>query len=302
MQTLDSPTFVEHWLMLQEKRQKFPDLFALRSTGIPSLDLILGGGVEFGQFVVYGGQQKIGKSTLLQHTAQAFGDHGDCFLFLSAEMDNMSIGNRVFSNISGVDKNRIRRGEITVEDWTKLREAGDQIKDWHGWWNYGFATIGDIVGVLKKIKQDTGIFVRTIFVDYFQLMEHPGKGGRVDQLSAISRAFKRMSIEMEEPMLVFVTAQLNRQSIRGHIIDANSFLGTGALERDMDIGVIIHEAKDELSGRVMDNVKQLTVVGSRDTDTGSTYVTFVGATATIRDKPKALAKVNLDHWSGDEDE
>ena len=85
------------------------------------------------------------------------------------------------------------------------------------------------------------------------------------------------------PMAVNFAAQLNRASIRGMNIDANAFLGSGALERDMDWGLIIHDVKDEITSRPKEHKKGITMVGSRETGVGELEVLYNGTTATIAD-------------------
>jgi len=297
MQTLSSPELVEHWLMLQRKRKEHPDLFALRSTGLSGLDHILGGGVEYGQYVIVGGAQKMGKSTLMQHIAvEGFAKRGEPFLFASAEMTNMNTATRLFSSIANIDKGKIRRIALDDQDWLDIEQAAELIKEYQGYWNYGFSKLEDIRAAKQKIWTEKKVRVRAIFIDYVQLMEGSANtNNRVEQLAAISRGFKRMCVEDNEPGILYVASQLKREDIRSHVISANSFLGTGALERDMDIGVIIHEIKED-DGRIVPNARRLTVVGSRDTDVGFCDITFRGETATIRDRIKDKAAQSMAYW------
>jgi replicative DNA helicase len=297
-QLLSSDVLVQYWDMWQKDRIAHPELYKLRSTGLRSLDHILGGGVEFGQLVIYGGEQKIGKSTLLQHTAMSFGKHKDSFAYFSGEMSNLSIGTRLLCSLAGIDKSKVRGMNLDLADWAALHDAKDELASWKSWWNYGFKTLDDIYHTLNKIKKETGIVVPTIFVDYVQLMEYPKLSNRNEQLSAISRGLKRMTLEFGQPMLVFVAAQTNRESIRKNIIDANSFLGSGAFERDMDLGIIIHKTKDD-RGNVIPHMRMLTIVGSRDTDVGEPIaIEFNGKTSQIRDASKSSAEMQkLDYWA-----
>lgn len=56
-----------------------------RSTGLPELDLVLGGGLVPGGVVLLGGEPGIGKSTLLLQAASAVADSGAGVLYVSAE-------------------------------------------------------------------------------------------------------------------------------------------------------------------------------------------------------------------------
>jgi replicative DNA helicase len=295
METINSKTLIEHWKVYQRDREANPELYKLRSTGLRGLDHILGGGIEYGQMIIYGGAQKIGKSTLLQCTAQAFGKRHEPFLYFSGEMTNMAMATRIVCSLSGVDKNRVRRIALDDLDWHEIDTAEKEIAQFQGWWNYGFSTIKHIGTTLDQIEKEAGIDIRVIFVDYFQLMEHPVGRQRNESLEDLSHCFKRMSISRKKPMLVFLAAQLNRQSIRGQIVDANSFLGTGALERDMDVGIILTNAKDD-TGRILDNYRDVVVVGSRDTAISHCRIRFNGSTSTLADVDVVANPIDLDYW------
>jgi replicative DNA helicase len=295
--TLYSKEFIEQWRSLQHDRKANPEKYRLRSTGLKGLDKILEGGVEFGNLILYGGEQKIGKSVLLSHTAKTFGLAGDPFGYFSLEMTNNAVATRMICDMSGVEKSRIRRIEWSDSEWDRLDAEADKIEDFEAWWSYGIGSVPGIKDTLKNIN--VGLKdeekVRTIFVDYVQLMKHSGKALRMEQLSEISHAFKRMSVELSEPMLIFLATQVNRESAKASIISANSFLGTGDFERDMDVGVIMHSVKDD-DGKVMDDYRQLTVVGSRETGVDTVTIRFNGATSSVRDMEDVDSEITEDYW------
>lgn len=294
---LSSKELVQRWKDVQNKRKADPEKYRPRSTGIRALDKVLGGGVEFGTVVIYGGAQKVGKSTFLSHTAKTFGLYGDPYAYFSIEMTNEAQATRLLCDMSGVEKDKVRRIEWSDHEWEQLCISADTVENFDAWWAYGVSSVTGIKRELKKINDNLPPEkrVKTIFVDYIQLMSHPGKSLRQEELSAISHAFKRMSVEMDEPLLIFLAAQVNREAAKNHIISANTFLGTGDIERDMDIGIIIHTIKDD-DGTVREDVRQLTVVGSRETGVGSVEVRFNGATSSIRDMEDTGDEITVDYW------
>jgi len=282
--TLDSASLLEAWKLRQRDREANPHLYVPRSTGLVVLDSILDGGPMYGDYVIIGGAQKMGKSTLLQAIAQHMGRYSEPFIFFSGEMTNMAMTTRLVCSITGIDKSKVRKIELDEHDWQLIESKGGEIEEYTAWWSYGFNTIDHIRDEIERIHSETNIFPRTIFVDYVQLMSYFGPRTRQEQLSALSREFKALSLEMEKPMLVYIAAQLNRESVKNHLISANAFLGTGDFERDMDIGVIIHPALDEAdNNRELPGFRQITVVGSRETGLGTCRVYFNGKTSTIKD-------------------
>lgn len=295
METLNSKQLGEKWLEYQRLRHNNPELFGLKSTGLKTLDEIIGGGIELGQLVYIGGAQKSGKTTLLLRIAKSFAMQKVRSIWFGAEMNNMQIGSMLFSNITKIERTKIRSIKLESEDWPKLEKAATEIAKYPTFWNYGFSTIDNIDKIIDKIEEQIENNIEAIFIDYIQLMEAPGiKGGRAPELESISRALKRRSISREKPMAIIAAAQLNRESIRAKIVDANAFLGTGAIERDMDIGVIITNAPDPTTGDAMPNARKVVVVGSRESAIGEKTIYYNGSTAMFEDG--TTTEVDIDKY------
>lgn len=296
MNTIDSKTLSKLWIDLQHRKQEHPDQYKLKSTGLKTLDKVLGGGVEPGQFVLIGGAQKSGKTTLLSCMTESFAKQGMKVLYLSGEMSTLQMGNIFFSRLSKIDRTRIRANNLDDLDWVKLERAAEKFSEYGIWWNHGFSSVEDITSIMNFMEATHNIQYDAIMVDYIQLMEAPeikGKGNRVSELEYISRSLKRKTLERDKPLLVVAATQMNRVSIRGQMFDANSFLGSGSLERDMDIGMIIHTVLDPITHIEDKYKKEIVVVGSRETDTGSCTTFYNGSVATIEDLSEEMQPVNL---------
>lgn len=299
MQILSSPQLAERWLEYQKERHEHPEKFSLKSTGLIELDNIIGGGIELGQLMYIGGAQKSGKTTLLLHIAKEFARQGVPSLWMGAEMTNMQIGTMMFSNLSGIARDQIRMIGLKEADWEKINKAAEEVRGLPLYWCHGFREMADIKKAIEEVQDRESRAIRAIFVDYIQLMEAPDvKGGRVQEIEAISRRMKHLTMPMSNddlPRAVIVAAQLNRESIRASIIDANAFLGSGGIERDMDIGIIVSNIKNDTETGDVKYAKRVTVVGSRETDTGSCEIYHNGQTALVGNL--ATEAVDLNKWA-----
>src|SRR3989304_557469 len=76
----------EQWLAWQHKKNERPELDAPKGTGLRALDMALGGGIEFGQYILIGGDPGAGKTTLLGCISDAFGRQMVNSLSLFTEM------------------------------------------------------------------------------------------------------------------------------------------------------------------------------------------------------------------------
>jgi len=280
-----SPEMAKLWLEHQRLRHEHPEDFGLKSTGIEALNHILGGGIELGQFVVVGGADKSGKTTLLLAIAKAFGKQNVNSLFLSAEMNILQMGTMMFASTSGISRGKIRSVGLEPDDWRILEDVSPKISKMKIWWSDTLSTMEHIKEVCNEVKHNTGEDVRAIFIDYIQLMQaSKSKQNRTEEILYLSLQAKRLTLDRLLPTAVFAASQRNRESIKSGLVSSRDFLG-GSLERDMDIGMIIDEEKDQNNptGKSFPNMKRITIVGSRETDKGSCLVFHDGATALIED-------------------
>lgn len=288
------------WQEYQHLRYAHPELFGLFSTGLRSLDSRLGGdeagyggGIERGQYVLIAGKPKSGKSTLLLNMAIAAAKQNLKFIWFGAEMTNMQIGSMLFSNLSGISRTKIRRMGLEHNDWDVIEKAGGQIETWGGYWVQGFSTVQDVIETVDKIKLQ-GIHLDLIFGDYVQLMEGENyhSSNRTEELATISRRLKRVATDGSYPIATIFASQKKRTSYDTDA-DAASYLGSGAFERDMDIGIDIGEIKDPSEPKnVIPNKRMLSIVASRETVFSTGFeVYYNGATATFSDW---LPETNLD--------
>jgi replicative DNA helicase len=294
--TLSAEEMMQNWIRYQKLRHEYPEYFGLKSTGLASLDYILGGGVEYGQYVLVGGAQKSGKSTLLKHIAKSYGEQDVNSVFLSAEMTNMQVGTMFVSEATQIDRTRIRGLGLKDADWEIIEDKARDISKLSITFNYGFSTVKDIVECIDQVEYITQRPVKAVFGDYIHLMESKAGSNRQEQIASISRSLKLLTMTRKMPMAVFMAAQLNRESVKGVVIEMTSFLGSGQLERDMDIGLIIHNVKDD-DGDIVPNEKQITVVGSRETDTGECRVSYNGSTATLSNHLKIVQNQKESYWN-----
>lgn len=291
------------WMIYQKQRHEHPELFGLKSTGLAMLDTLLEGGIELGQYVLIGGAQKAGKTTLLMKLADSFARQRVNSIFFSAEMNNMQLGSMLFSTYSGIERSRIRKLGLEIADWTRLEIAGEKIEQLTLAFDFGFSTVSDIIDSIEEVEAKVGEPVKAIFGDYIHLMEEPGiKGNMVQEIASISKKLKRLTMSRVAkgnfPIAVIFASQLSREAVKGEVWSATSFYGSGQLERDMDLGMIISAARDETASdrREIPNRRKITIVGSRETPTGECEVAYNPNTATISDAVALKATLRSRVW------
>jgi replicative DNA helicase len=202
----------------------------LVKVGVKDLDNILY--VRPGQMIVVGGRPKMGKThlmiTLLKNIAKI---QDTPTLFISAEMNEMQIGERIASS-------ETRLGE-TAEDVQRARDG--ILSEWADVPIYFDDKPKSLGAALMSIRvQKKKMNISAAAIDYLQLLKLPQSTTRERQVAEASSAFKRLSMELDIP--IFVVAQLNRscefrENKRPILSDLRD---SGQIEQDADAVIFVY--------------------------------------------------------------
>ncbi|MFN2490743.1 MAG: replicative DNA helicase [Actinomycetota bacterium] len=165
-------------------------------------------------------------------------------VIFSLEMSRHEMVQRFLASQAKVDSQRLRRGSLQEQDWTrlsaalgKLAEAPIFIDD------SATVTLMEIRAKCRRLKAKYGLGL--ILIDYLQLMQGPSKSeNRQQEVSEISRNLKILARDLEVP--VVCASQLNRGVEARH--DKRPLLGdlreSGAIEQDADLVMFLY--RDEV--------------------------------------------------------
>ncbi len=165
-------------------------------------------------------------------------------LMFSLEMSKEQLVLRMLCAEAEIDAQRIRTGEITEADFTRiskgmgsLGEAPIYIDDTPG------CSVMEIRAKARKIMMETKGGLGLIVIDYLQLMENKSnnnRGDRNQEISAISRGLKGIARELDVPVLALSQlsrAVESRQDKKPMLSDLRE---SGAIEQDADIVMFIY--------------------------------------------------------------
>lgn len=217
-------------------------------TGFQKLDEELLG-LQEGDLIVLAARPSMGKTTLATNIANNVSKNKDvCVPIFSLEMSGEALAMRMLSSESGIDNRRLRTGQLQQHEWGKLLDAAEKAKQFDQWIDTsGSATPSHMKRRCREFIKRTGKKVGLIVVDYLQLMESGGEGGRdarAQQVAAISRGLKSLAKELGAPVLAL--SQLNRgleqrPDKRPIMADLRE---SGAIEQDADVILFIY--RDEI--------------------------------------------------------
>lgn len=211
-------------------------------TGYESLDKI-SRGWQPGNLIVIGARPGIGKTALALNLAANAAIEGNTpVAFFSLEMTKEEIIKRLIEAQTGITGAKITGAEkMSGDDWQMLERGilGLSKADFYIDETPSLPTT-EFKAKAKHLVDTKGVGI--IFIDYLQIMTHPGAATRFDEVSQISHILKAMAKELGVPIVAL--AQLNRNLLqragglgRPMLSDIKE---SGAIEQDADIVMFLH--------------------------------------------------------------
>jgi replicative DNA helicase len=216
------------------------------TTGLKDLDYKLGG-LHRTDLIILAGRPSMGKSALAWNIAEAAARAGEVVAFYSLEMSTEQLAGRGIAARSGVNAHNLREGRVTAEEVQRAARASLELKELPIFIDDTSAlSPSQIRTRARRVKRKQGK-LGLIVIDYLQLMSPPASmnrsDGRVQEVSAITRALKSLAKELDVPVLAL--SQLSRacearEDKRPQLSDLRE---SGSIEQDADIVMFV--SRDE---------------------------------------------------------
>ena len=162
-------------------------------------------------------------------------------LFFSLEMSKEQLAQRVLSTQARVSSHKMRTGDLSQDEWTRLGMATDVLSSCELYFDdTSTITVPEMKAKIRKMKG-----VDCVFVDYLGLI-HSGKRteNRVQEVSEITRSLKLMAKDLKIP--VVVCSQLNRGPEgkgKNHRPQLAELRESGSIEQDADIVMLLYRSE-----------------------------------------------------------
>ena len=205
--------------------------------------------------------------------------------FFSLEMSEEQLGDRLASNVTNIEGNKIQKGQLSDADIAiydkrigTLLDAPMYIDDTQE------LSIFELRTKARRLVREHG--VKLIIIDYLQLMNANGMrfSSRQEEVSKISRSLKGLAKELGIPIIAL--SQLNRgvesrDGLEGKRPQLSDLRESGAIEQDADLVLFVHRPEyyhiyQDEKGHDLHGMAQIIIAKNRKGATGDVLLTFRG--------------------------
>ena len=210
-------------------------------SGIGDLDKMITG-LNKSDLIILGARPGMGKTSFALNIARNVAvNSGRTVCFFSLEMTRDQLAQRMLSSEAGIKSEKLRTGELTPDEWTRLAQAGDNLSKANIYFDETSSiTVPEMKAKLRRMRQ-----VDLVVIDYLGLMKSAkSTENRVQEVSEITRNLKTMAKDLKVP--VIACAQLSRgtetkgKSHRPALADLRE---SGSIEQDADIVLFLYREK-----------------------------------------------------------
>lgn len=255
-------------------------------TGVPSgfrsLDHIMGG-FQKSDLLILAARPGVGKTSLMLTWALRAAENHKVTAFFNLEMSAEQLVQRLIAQLSGIDMQRLRRGDLSDEDWEAFTQAAEHLSELPLYIDDTPAvTVMQLRTKCRRLASEHGIDM--VILDYLQLMGSENRSeNRVQEVSYISRSLKGLARELNVPLITgsqLSRALEQRADKRPMLSDLRE---SGSLEQDADIVMFIY--RDELYNEATEkpNIAELIIAKHRNGPTGGVELYFQKKLAQYRD-------------------
>lgn len=242
-------------------------------SGFTKLDKLLGG-FQKSDLIIVAARPSVGKTSLAMNFAlNAARKYRKVVALFSLEMSAEQLVQRLLAMETGIDQQRLRRGEISEHDWDVLMAAAGELSG-----TMLFIDDTPAMSALelrtkaRRLQAEHGLDL--MIVDYLQLMRGDTRSeNRVQEISYISRSLKSLARELEVPLIAL--SQLSRavETRSDHKPQLSDLRESGAIEQDSDVVMFIYREDMVKENSEKKNIADIIVAKHRNgpTDTVPLY-------------------------------
>jgi replicative DNA helicase len=264
-------------------------------TGVPSgftaLDRTTAGW-QRSDLIIIAARPGMGKTAFVLSVARnAAVKFGNPVAFFSLEMSSLQLVNRLISAETGIESDKIRKGNLKNYEWEQLNSKIKPLLDAPLFIDDTPAlSVFELRAKCRRLVAEKKVSM--IIIDYLQLMVATGDskvGNREQEISTISRSLKAIAKELNVPIIAL--SQLSRavetrgSSKRPQLSDLRE---SGAIEQDADMVLFIYRPEyydmdQDENGNSTKGIAEISVAKNRNGATTTVNLKFIGSLTRFED-------------------
>ncbi len=234
-------------------------------TGFSDFDRVMGG-LHPTDLILIAGRPSMGKTSLMLNIIRNLGFHSIPGLTQSFEMSDTQLGNRLLSDVGGIDSSLFRHGKVPGHLWPDIHHAADTVAPMPIWVeDMSGMTISQVEVTARKYHRLHGI--RYLAIDYLQLFADWSPDNPAS-MPDITRRLKGLAKSLEIPVIVL--SQLNRmlEQRSSKVPMLSDLRDCGSIEQDADLVLFPYRAS-VYDKKIPSTVAQLIAAKNRNGPTGT---------------------------------
>lgn len=238
-------------------------------TGYTDLDRIIEG-LHEQELTIIAARPGVGKTAFALQMAENIAKKGVYTYFVSLEMSEKQLGNRMIAREAGIDSHVLRMGWLKEEDFAKIGKTVEEISKLNMTIDANIGTVQEIENKANELKQEKDLGL--IVIDYLQLLKSKTKFNvREQEVADISRRLKLLSKKLDIPIVAL--CQLNRETEKRRRPLLADLRESGSLEQDADNVIFLYMEEEEKLKNKM-SIIEVTVAKQRNGPTGTVKLRF----------------------------
>jgi len=248
-------------------------------TGFVDLDRLTSG-FQAGDLVILAARPSMGKTALAINIAEHVALHeGLPVAVFSMEMGASQLAVRIVGSIGRIDQTHLRTGKLTDEEWPRLTEAIEKLRNISLHIDETAAlTVSELRANARRLARQCGK-LGLIVVDYLQLMTvsaSMSEENRATAVGEISRGLKALAKELQCPVVALSQLSRGVESRTDKRPMMSDLRESGAIEQDADIIMFIY--RDEYYTKEAckePGVAEVIISKQRNGPTGTVKLAFI---------------------------
>lgn len=263
----------DYYDRIDQLSQRSEEFFGVPS-GFIDLDRLLSG-FQPSDFIIIAGRPGTGKTAFMLSAAKnAAQTHKKHVAIFSLEMSSEQLVQRLISQETGIDAQRLRTGKLAEEEWPVFTHAIDVLSSTRIFLD-DTPSLSPLQLRTKCRRLHLEFRLDLVLVDYLQLMSSGTRAeNRVQEVSYISRNMKILARELNVPVLA--AAQLSRaiEQRADKEPQLSDLRESGSLEQDADVVMFIHRPELYEKDTLKQHIAQIKVAKHRNGPVGTIELVF----------------------------